>query len=153
MYRIRVDLPISVETVTSPPRESLYLVRHLPDCRASIAARLVPSEVDRRSSVIDSSISGRCTRKMFPPFGGSQHRGQHRPGGCADRDLVSPNQFDLARAPLFREERLKGAVEAQEHEPALVGHGLYPVAGLGVRWFGRAEVDGHGTIRVFDGRR
>src|SRR6476661_3665536 len=42
----------------------------------------------------------------------------------------SLHEFDLTWAPLFREKCLKWAIEAQKREPALVGHGLNPVAGL-----------------------
>src|SRR5258705_8245629 len=40
------------------------------------------------------------------------------------------HQFDLAQPPLLREEGFQRAVQAKQREPALAGHGLYPVASL-----------------------
>jgi hypothetical protein len=64
--------------------------------------------------------------------------------------FISPNQFDLGRAPLFREERLKGAVEAQEHAPALVRHGLYSVPALASAGLEgpQSTRGGHGTYSM-----
>src|SRR4030095_6452295 len=44
--------------------------------------------------------------------------------------LRSPNYFDLARSPALVEEGFERTIEAQDHEPALVWHGLDPVAAL-----------------------
>jgi hypothetical protein len=41
--------------------------------------------------------------------------------------FASAYQCDFARPPSLGEERFAWAVEAQEHEPAFAGHGLYPV--------------------------
>ena len=49
--------------------------------------------------------------------------------------------LDLARPPRLVKKRFERAVEAKDHEPPLVGHGLYPITPLDARWLGRAEVD------------
>lgn len=76
-----------------------------------------------------------------------------RLSGCADRDLVSTNQFDLARPPGFSEERLLWTVESKNREPPFSWVGLNPIAALDPFWLGRTEVDSSDAIGVrFCGR-
>jgi len=58
------------------------------------------------------------------------------------------HQLDFAKAPFFREEGYKRAIEAQDCEPTLAGHGLYPVAALNAVRLGRAEPDCRGAVRI-----
>ena len=65
--------------------------------------------------------------------------------------LGSLNQYDRARPPVLRGERLERAVQPQAHDGALSGHRLDLVAVLDPTGQGGPEVDGDGAIGVRHG--